>query len=502
MGESSAPTGPDFGQGVGLDQVPTTGVLAGRVGDDTVLLLRREDGLFAVGGSCTHYGAPLAAGLVEADTVRCPWHHACFDLRTGEALRGPAFDALPRWKVEVEGDRVFVREKLDPARPRQAPPPHPERIVIVGGGAAGFGAAEMLRRRGYQGCLTVLSADNAPPVDRPNLSKDYLAGTAPEAWIPLKPDDFYADHRIDLQLETEVVRLDLAGRKAVTAGGEEIPYDRLLLATGAEPIRLPGFDAPNVHVLRSLAQARALIAAAEGARTVAVVGASFIGLEVAASLRHRGLEVHVVAPETVPMERVLGRDLGMAIKALHEKHGVRFHLGQSVQGFDGRHLKLSIGDPLAVDLVVLGVGVRPRAQLAEAAGLKADKGVLVNWHLQTSDPNVWAAGDIARYPDPMTGRPIRVEHWVHAVRQGQVAAANMLGEPTPYDPAPFFWSNHYSMSIHYVGHAETVEATKVEGSIAEGQATVGLIEGGRRLAAASVGQDVRNLEIEVELEQS
>jgi NADPH-dependent 2,4-dienoyl-CoA reductase/sulfur reductase-like enzyme/nitrite reductase/ring-hydroxylating ferredoxin subunit len=500
MAEHSAPKGPDFTQGVALSDIPSQGALGGRVGDDPVLLLRRDDGLFALSGRCTHYGGPLAEGLIERDSVRCPWHHACFDLRTGEALRAPAFDPLDRWKVEVEDDRAFVREKLAAAPARKQPGSHPERIVIVGGGAAGFSAAEMLRRRGYEGALTMLSADPAPPVDRPNLSKDYLAGTAPEDWMPLKPPAFYAENRIDLRTGLEVSAIATGAREVIAAGGERFAYDALLRATGSEPIRLPGFDHPRVHTLRSFADSRAIIAAAETARTAVVVGASFIGLEVAASLRHRGIEVHVAAPDEIPMEKVLGRELGLLVKRTHEARGVSFHLGQNATGFDGEAVILADRTRLAADLVVLGVGVRPRTGLAEMAGLKVDKGVIVDDRLRTSIDGVFAAGDIARYPDPITAEAIRVEHWVHACRQGQTAAVNMLGGDQAYDEAPFFWSNHYDLVIHYVGHASRIDAVVVDGSVADRDATVGFLQGERRLAAASVGRDLQNLEIERELE--
>lgn len=501
---ASDTTGPDLAAGVPLADVPSSGVLAGHVAGEPVLVCRVEGGLSAVSGACTHYGGALAEGLVVGDTVRCPLHHACFSLKTGEALAAPAFDPLARWPVEVRDGLVRVGpEKLVAAAPDEtATPGAVTRIVIVGGGAAGFAAAEMLRRRGYGGALTMLSAEADAPIDRPNLSKDYLAGTAPEAWMPLKGDDFYADNQIDLRVDTAVTRIDVQARTVETASGESFAFDRLLLATGSEPVRLtaPGFDLPNVHTLRSLADCRAIITAAANARRVAVIGASFIGLEAAAALRSRGLEVHVIAPDETPMERVLGRELGALVRRVHEDRGVIFHLQQTAQSFDGQRLELSAGGEVACDLVVLGVGVRPRVQLAQAAGLATDNGVIVDAFFETSSPGIFAAGDIARHPDPVTGEPVRAEHWVVAERQGQAAAANMLGQHAAYDRAAFFWSNHYDLSIHYVGHGVAFDEVLVDGSIAAGDATVRYRKAGRLLAAASIGRARENLVIEAEME--
>jgi NADPH-dependent 2,4-dienoyl-CoA reductase/sulfur reductase-like enzyme/nitrite reductase/ring-hydroxylating ferredoxin subunit len=495
------PTGRDFTAGLPLAEAPAKGVVAGHVGDDPVLLFRDGDTFTAVGGACTHYGGPLAEGLVVGDRVHCPRHHACFSLRTGEALAAPAFDSLKRWTVQIEDGVIFVRTPLDEAQATPTLSTAPERVVIVGGGAAGFAAAEMLRRRGYAGSLIMLSADDAPPCDRPNLSKDYLAGTAPEEWIPLRGDDFYDANRIDLRLNTPVASLDLAGRAVVTASGERIAYEALLLATGAEPIRLdtPGFDRANVYTLRSLADSRAIAVAAKAAKSVAVIGASFIGLEVAASLRARGLAVHVVAPEATPMEKVMGRELGEAVRAVHEKEGVVFHLGETGTGFDGHTLRLSKGGEIEVDMIVVGVGVRPRLDLAQAAGLAIDKGVVVDAFLRTSDPSVFAAGDIARYPDPHSGEAIRVEHWVVAERQGQAAAGNILGDNRPFDAVPFFWSQHYEAVIRYVGHAAGDDVKAVDGSVADWDATIRYVRDGRLLAAASLARDLQNLQAEQEI---
>ncbi len=493
MGAQQHAEGPDFALGVAIADVPEGATLAGRAGDEPVLVSGRGGNFFAVGGACTHYGGPLGEGLVTDDEVRCPWHHACFNLRTGEALAAPAFSPLARWRVDVEGDKIFVRERFAEATQTAhaaRSTAHPERIVIVGGGAAGFAAAEMLRRRGFAGELTMLSADTSAPYDRPNLSKDYLAGAAPEEWIPLKDDAFYRDNRIDLRLGVEVTAIDLRAREVKTRAGEQA-YDALLLATGATPIRpqAPGFDRANVYVLRSLADSRAIIAAAERARSVAIIGAGFIGLETAASLRAREIETHVIAPEATPLERQLGPELGRFVRAVHEQHGVRFHLGRTAERFDGVRLRLSDGEDIAADFVIVGVGVRPNVELAAKAGLEVDGGVLVDGQLRASAPGVFAAGDVARYPDPRLGQTIRIEHWVAATRQGQVAAANMLGEGAAHVDAPFFWSHHYDHSIRYVGHAADWDRIDVEGSIDAGDFTARYFRGSSLLAAASLGRD-------------
>jgi NADPH-dependent 2,4-dienoyl-CoA reductase/sulfur reductase-like enzyme len=460
--------------------------------------------VFAVGATCTHYGGPLAEGLMVGETVRCPWHHACFSLRTGEAVRAPAFAPLACWTVEQQDGKIFVRSKKEePARPKTFRASEPGRIVIVGGGAAGFAAADALRRQDYGGSIVMLSSDAAPPVDRPNLSKDYLAGSAPEDWLPLKPADFYTENGIDLRLNAAVTAIDPSAHQVTLADGASVAYDKLLLATGAEPVRLsiPGADQPHVHVLRSLADCEAIIGRAGTAERAVVLGASFIGLEVAASLRNRGLEVHVVAPEQLPMERILGPQLGAFIQSLHTKRGVIFHLDDVAVAIDGHAVTLRSGATLQADLVVAGIGVRPRIALAENAGLTVDRGVVVDAFLQTSAPDIFAAGDIARWPDPHSGASIRVEHWVVAERQGQAAGRNMLGQREPFEAVPFFWSQHYDVPINYVGHAERWDEVAVEGDIAARDCMVRYKRDGRVLAVASIYRDLESLQAELAMER-
>jgi NADPH-dependent 2,4-dienoyl-CoA reductase/sulfur reductase-like enzyme len=349
----------------------------------------------------------------------------------------------------------------------------------------------------------MLSNDTAAPVDRPNLSKDYLAGSAPEDWMPLRPDDFYAESGIDIRLNSDVTAIDAKARQVTVAGGDVVPYDRLLLATGAEPVRLPipGADQRHVHILRTLADSRTIIAGATGARRAIVIGASFIGLEVAAALRAREIEVHVVAPEQRPMERVLGPGMGDFVRALHEEHGVIFHLGDTVTAVDGKRATFKSGGVLEADLVVVGVGVRPRLTLAEQAGLKIDKGVLVDQFLESSVPGIFAAGDIARWPDRHSNENIRVEHWVVAERQGQAAARNMLGAREAFDAVPFFWSQHYDVPINYVGHAESWDEIVVDGDIMGRDCLLRYKLRGRVLAVASIYRDVASLQAELAMEQ-
>lgn len=504
MTEDKKPGGPDLTKGVSLADFKD-GKLLGHVGDEDVLLVQAGSEIFAIEPSCSHYHGPLAEGLVVGDTIRCPWHHACFSLRSGEATRPPALNALAVWDVTRDRDNIIVQRKREALTPSAAhrSAPTPEKFVIVGGGAGGFAAAETLRREGFAGAITMLSSDGAMPVDRPNLSKDYLAGNAPEDWLPLRGEDYYRGAGIDLRLNTNVSAIDPKTRSVTLGNGDKLPFDRLLLATGAEPIKLqiPGADQPHVHTLRSVADSRAIIKAAGSARRVLVIGASFIGLEVAASLRARKLEVHVVAPEERPMQRLLGPDMGDFVRALHEENGVNFHLEDTVEKLDGTRATLKSGSVIEADLVVVGIGVKPRLALAEHAGLAADRGVSVSEYLETSVAGIFAAGDIARWPDPHSRHTIRVEHWVVAERQGQTAARNMLGKRERFDAVPFFWSQHYDVPINYVGHAESFDDIALDGSIRDRDCLLKYRKGGRVLAVASIYRDLESLKAELDMEQ-
>lgn len=506
MSEAQGPlSGPDFGKGLALSEISDGTLLLGHADGEPVLLARRGGEVFAIGAACTHYGGPLAEGLLVGETVRCPWHHACFSLRTGEALRAPALNPVSCWRVEQQDGIVHVREKLERPPPPSLPAAAgmPGSVVIVGGGAAGNAAAETLRNEGYAGRITMLSADESGPCDRPNLSKDYLAGNAPEDWIPLRSPAFYEEHGIDLKLGARVTAIDAQKRQVALADGRRYAYEALLLATGAEPVRLsiPGADLPHVHYLRSLADSRSLVARALVARRAVVIGASFIGLEVAASLRARNIEVHVVAPEERPMERIMGAEVGNLVRSLHEEHGVVFHLGTTAVALDAQGVTLKNGETIQADLVVIGIGVRPATSLAEGAGLATDRGIVVNDHLETSVPGIFAAGDIARWPDPHSGEKIRVEHWVVAQRQGQTAARNILGQRQRFDAVPYFWSQHYDLAISYAGHAEKWDRTHIDGNVGARDFAVAYYRGDTKLAVLTVGRDLESLRAELAFEK-
>lgn len=511
----------DLSAGVSLADIPTDGVLAAHLDDAQLMLARWTDGagrdhVSALDAICTHSGAKLPTGIRVGDAVHCPFHHACFDLRTGEATIAPAYKPLKRWQADIDGDTVHVRDAApedepsaggsDPGSPAPGTPERVdnlrgvERVVVVGGGAAGFATVERLRRAAYAGSITLVSAEPRLPVDRTLLSKGYLDGSAPAGRLPLLPDAWYGANRVDARVGVRATAIDLAEHVVTLDSGDEIGYDALVLATGAAPIRpdLPGFDRDDVFVLRSAADADAIIAASSSAKRMIVAGSGFIGLEVAAAMRARDIDVTVVSHSSLPLQRQLGAELAAMIKSLHEEQGVRF-VTASATAWDGSTLQLEDGGSVEGDLLVIGLGVEPSTDLAEGAGLPVDDGIVVDAYGETAVHGVFAAGDAARFPDPLTGRLIRVEHWAQAERAGALAAINLLGGQQPLIEPPFFWSKHYGANLRMAGHAESMEQAEIEGSLADRRAVVRFTEQGRVTAIAGVGQDRRVLELEEEL---
>jgi NADPH-dependent 2,4-dienoyl-CoA reductase/sulfur reductase-like enzyme/nitrite reductase/ring-hydroxylating ferredoxin subunit len=514
LGQSdSVLDGPDLTRGIRADSLADGNMLVGRVGSEAVLVARVDGEFFATGAACTHYGAPLRDGLLVGATIRCPWHHARFGLASGSALCAPALNPIATWEVTARDGMIYVgarREVPDGATRlpgQRAPDRPPGSVVIIGAGAAGSSAAEMLRRLGYEGPVSMIGAEPDLPYDRPNLSKDYLAGDAPEEWIPLRSREFYDRHAITVISGVRATGIDPVRRRVALSDGRTQKFDRLLIATGSTPVRLgvPGSMRAHVHYLRSLSDSRAIIAAAQTAKRAVVVGASFIGLEVAASLRKRGLEVHVVGRGQRPLEHVFGAQMGDMIRTVHESQGVVFHLGTTISAIDEHKVTLTNGGVIPADVVIIGVGVRPQMTPAEGAGLAIDGGILVNEYLETNIQGIFAAGDVARWPDAHTAARIRVEHWVVAQRQGQLAARNMLAgddhsRRERFDAVPFFWSRHYDLSIRYVGHAERWDEVDIDGDLSARDATVAYRFAGRTLAIATIGRDRAGLLAELAME--
>ena len=501
MAEQDQAKAPDFRVGVALGDIPASGLLPGTVDGVDVLLVRGETGLFAIGAKCTHLGAPLAKGVVVGDTVRCPWHHACFDAKTGEATVAPAFQPVRRWAVEERGDTVFVRDPVERNRPRIMGGGE-GRVVIVGAGAGGYATADALVRLGYAGTVTVVGSDPAAPYDRTLLSKDFLDGKVGEDKLPMEGDGL-AERGVDLRVGASVAAIEPEAKRVRLSDGTALPYTALVLATGSQPKRLtvPGADLPHVLGLRTADDARAILARAAEARRIVVAGSSFIGMEVAASLRERGYEVSVVTPERAPFAKAFGPDVSDAIMTAHRKHGTGFHLGRQIARIAPGTVTLDDGNVLDADLVMVGVGVSPRVSLAEAAGLAMDDGVLVDEHLRTSDRDIYAVGDVACWPDPHGGARIRVEHWDVAMRQGQVAALNIAGRPRRYDAVPFFWTKHFDVSVRYLGHASAWDEARLDGDLAGKDAQVEFFRDGRSVAFATVDRDIASLTREIDMER-
>jgi len=497
MGSQEPASGPDLKQGVAAADVKEGAPLLGVVDGEAVVLVRCGERVHAVGATCTHYGGPLAEGRVFGGAIHCPWHHACFDLETGRA-RGPAIAAIACWDVALEGGTIRVGAKRDVRPP--AARAEPAQVVIVGGGAAGVACAEALRAEGHRGAITIVTDEGSDPVDRPNLSKDYLAGSAPEEWVYLRTGDALAASDVAI-VRDSATAIDAKARVVLLASGRELAWNALLLATGAAPQRLPlpGAELPHVHTLRTLADSRAIAAAANDRTTAVVIGSSFIGLEVAASLRVRGANVTVVGPDATPLARVLGDEVGAFVRAVHEGKGVAFRLGRKPARITAGAVELDDGTTLPADLVVMGVGVMPRTELAAAAGLRVDRGVVADEQLRAA-PDIWVAGDIARYP--WDGELVRIEHWQVAVRHGQAVARSMLGgTATPARDVPFFWSQHHDVTLGYVGHAERFDRPEVKGSLDARDAHVVYRHDGAIKAVVTIGRDQLALDVEAALER-
>jgi NADPH-dependent 2,4-dienoyl-CoA reductase/sulfur reductase-like enzyme/nitrite reductase/ring-hydroxylating ferredoxin subunit len=469
------------------------------VGETPVLLARVDGKCYALSAHCTHYGAPLAEGYLSGDRIVCPWHHACFNARDGRLEEPPALDSLANYPIRIEGDEIFI--DLPEGAPDRETPPMSKRsaddtrtFAIIGGGAAGYMAAQTLREDGFTGRIVMITRESRTPYDRPNLSKDYLHGHAEAEWMPLRPDQFYTEHDIDVLQGKEVTRVDTQARRIEFADGQKMDCDSILIATGGAPrhLQIPGSDLENVHVLRSFDSADAIIASAGNARNAVVIGASFIAMEAAFSLRERGLSVTVIAPDKVPFERTLGPEIGRMFQSVHESHGVKFQLGEHVKSLRGdssiESVELSSGTIIDADLVVVGIGVTPATDFLFGTEKQKDNSVVVDEYLSLGN-GVFAAGDIATFVDERTGQPTRIEHWRTALQQGRVAAKNMLGQQMRYDSVPFFWTTQFDATLNYVGHAAGWDTIHYQGQADKKEFLAFYIKDGAISAVAGMNRD-------------
>ena len=475
--------------------------------DEAVLVTRRNGTLSAVGNECPHYGGPLGDGVFRDGHVVCPYHNAVFALEGGALDRSPALDDLPVYDVKEEDGSIFIGDRHDPSI--SMPSGDDDRLVlIVGSGAAGAACAETLRREGFAGQIAMITADDEPPYDRPMLSKGLLSGDSPAKYLPLRPPSFYESLGITIMTGTSIAHLDPAGRTLTTGGGREMTADMILLATGGVPRRLdiPGVDLEGVYTLRSQRDADAIIAACDGASAAVVIGAGFIGMEVAAQLNQRGVSVSIVDPVLQPLEAVLGTEIGSWLRSVHEAKGVDFHMGRRPQEIVGdesaQEVRLDDGSTLSADVVVVGVGVDPRVDYLVGTDLidgDPSRGVRVDGRLSTPVAGVYAAGDIAVYP--WLGEDRRVEHWVHAQEQGRHVARAMLGSEEPYQRLPFFWTRQFGTSLKYYGFPGEYDSIRYDGSPGSEEFIAGYFRENRLVAVASSGRADRLVGLAAALER-
>jgi NADPH-dependent 2,4-dienoyl-CoA reductase/sulfur reductase-like enzyme/nitrite reductase/ring-hydroxylating ferredoxin subunit len=463
-----------------------------KAGEDDVLLVRLDGRVHAIGNKCSHYECALNEGLLVGHVVTCKCHDARFDVRTGKALSAPALNDLPVFPVRVEAGEVLLGLGEKPGFPK------PEgtdgrTFLIVGGGAAGNAAAETLRREGFAGRIVMITAEADLPYDRPNLSKDFMSGEAKPEWMLLRSQKFYANQKIEVLTGTKVVSLDPRGKSVALSTGATLSYDKALLATGSTPRRLPvtGADGEGCFQLRSFADGRLIVEAAGAAKRALIIGSGFIGMELASSLRKRGLNLTVVSPEVVPFAAVVGEKVATVLKRRHENSGVTFVTGASVTRISGsrgaKEVFLSNGSRLEADFVVYGIGVAPAVEYLQGTDIVENGAVPVNRQLCTKHADLFAAGDIASVPDPISAAAVRLEHWVVAERQGQHAARSMLGANAPYGEVPFFWTRQTGVSLKYVGFARAWDEVAFRGDLDKGKFLAGYYSGGKLLAAAAMG---------------
>ncbi len=475
------------------------------VGDSQILLSKINDQFYATGAFCTHYGAPLAKGVLCAERIVCPWHNACFNAIAGQQEEPPGLDSLATFLTRVEGEQVIV--KLPDEIPQQRtlemarclPDQDKRTLVVLGAGAAGMAAVEVLRQEGFQGKIVLVSAEEKLPYDRTKLSKNYLQGKAEEDSLSLRSCEFYDHHDIELRFGKAVTKVNALDKSITFEDNSSLKYNSLLLATGgkARKLDVPGSDLANIFTLRQPEDVNSILDAVKDAQKALIIGSSFIGMEAAASLTQQGLEVTVVSPNDVPFKKILGDKLGKMFQKLHEKNGVTFKFGTKATKFTGEgkveRVVLENGETIATDLVIIGIGVEPNTSYLEGIELhEKDRSIPVNKYLQTEIEDIYAAGDIAYFPYAPMGESTRIEHWRLAAQQGRIAAENMVGKNKPQEVSqivPFFWSGQYDLKLRYVGHAEKWDEIFIDGDLDRTEFLAFYLQGNKIMAVAGVNRD-------------
>ena len=471
------------------------------IGKDKEILIVNVDNneIFALGAHCTHYGAPLEKGILNGDTIICPWHHACFNSKNGMLKEPPAIESLPGFEVEIENEKVIVKVPED--LPSSLTPKMAERdesisenYVIIGGGAAGYAAAQAMREADFMGKITIVTKENRTPYDRPNLSKDYLQGTAEEEWMPLRSDEFYKDYGIEFMFDKKVDHINIKEKKISFEKGVDLSFDKLLIATGGIPkeLNIPGSDLKNIFYLRSFSSCEQIIDAAKTSKNAVIIGSSFIGLESAFSLSERGISVTVISPNEVPFNHIMGKEIGGLFKKQHEEGGVIFKLKNNVKSFEGNDkvetVVLENGEKIKTDFVVIGIGVKPATDFINWIEKTSDGGIKVDKSFWAA-ADIYAAGDIAVFPYWLNGEDVRIEHWRSALQQGRVAGFAMAGKNIEYYGVPFFWTQQAGLNLRYVGHAAKWDDIIYWGEVSSKKFIAFYIKNNKAVAAAGNDMD-------------
>ncbi|GFS84404.1 apoptosis-inducing factor 3 [Trichonephila clavipes] len=474
------------------------------LGDDGKVLLVKENGNYsALGPKCTHYGAPLKNGVLIGGKIRCPWHGACFNSKTGDIEDFPGLDSLPCYEVMVSDGYVKVKAPLSSLKNHKRVKPmtkyshvNPTTYVVIGGGAAGQKCCETLRQEGFSGKLILISKESNPPYDRPKLSK--ALDSTPSA-LHLRSEDFYKSGDISLMLDTNVTSIDTKERWIACNNGKlKVKYDGLMIATGGQPIKLvaPGNDLKNIFYLRTPEDGN-LIAKESAEKNVTIVGSSFIGMEVASYLLGKASSITVIGRNSVPFATVFGKEIGTKIKAMFEEKGVVFYSGKDIVKFNGTDgclngIELSSGEILPAEVCVVGIGVRPATDFLKDSGLAmSPKGhVIVNEMLETNIKGIYAAGDIIEFPlTTYDNEKVNISHWQMAHAHGHTAALNMIGRNTVFHSVPFFWSALCGKNFRYAGYAPNFEEVIIKGDLINLQFIAYYIKNSKVAAVCTVNKD-------------